>query len=268
MDDALQYLLRHGLAALFVIMLADQLAIPVPMDIFIFAAGGLVGAGRIGFVPTVATLLVAGVMGNIVWYFLGRRHGGGILKFLCRISVEPDSCVSRTQNLFTRYGTKALIVAKFIPGLNTVAAPLAGVSGVRFSKFLVLITAGLLLWILPYLTLGYLFRHQLEAAAAWASSMGSSLVWIVAALVAGYAAFKFARRWQLLRKLRMARVKPHEVKSMMDRRVPLVLVDLRNPIAVLSLPATIPGSLLMLPDQVERRHAEIARDRDVVLYCA
>jgi len=268
MEDALQFLIRHGLLALFVIMLADQLAIPVPMDIFLFAAGGLVGAGRIGFVPAVATLLVAGVAGNIVWYLLGRRHGDRILKLLCKVSIEPDSCVRRTQNLFTRHGLKALLVAKFVPGLNTVAAPLAGVSGVPFPRFVAFMSLGLLFWIVPYLLLGFIFRHQLEAAAAWASRMGSSLVWIVAGVVACYFAYKFARRWQLLRVLRMARVSAHEVKAMIDGNLPVVIIDLRHAISIRSLPHAIPGSVLMMPEEVERRHGEIARDRDVVLYCA
>lgn len=268
MEDALQQLIRHGLLALFFIMLADQLALPVPMDIFIFAAGGLVGAGHLAFAPVVVTLLAAGVVGNIVWYYLGRRHGGVILKFLCRISIEPDSCVRRTQNLFMRHGAKALLLAKFVPGLNTVAAPLAGVSRVPFPRFLGLISLGLLLWIVPYLLLGFLFRHQLEAAAAWASRMGSSLVWIVASAVAGYFAFKLARRWRLLRFLRMSRVTPEEVKAMIDRGAPVVVIDLRHAISVRDLPVAIPGSMLMTPEEVESRHEEIARDRDVVLYCA
>jgi membrane protein DedA with SNARE-associated domain len=268
MDDALQFLVRHGLVALFFIMLADQLALPVPMDIFLFAAGGLVGAERIGFVPAVATLLAAGIIGNVVWFALGRRHGTRILRFMCRISVEPDSCVRRTENLFTRHGVKALIVAKFVPGLNTVAAPLAGVTGVPFGRFLLLISAGLLLWIVPYLTLGYLFRHQLEAAAAWAARLGTGFLWVFLGAVAAYFAYKFARRWHLFRKLRMARVTPHEVHELMRGVPPALVIDLRDAIAVKSLPSAIPGSILMRPDEVERRHAEIARDRDVVLYCA
>jgi membrane protein DedA with SNARE-associated domain len=268
MEDAIQQLIRHGLLALFVIMLADQLALPVPMDISLFAAGGLAGAGKIGFAPAVGTLLAAGLVGNVVWYWLGRRHGNGILKFMCRISVEPDSCVRRTQNLFTRHGAKALILAKFVPGLNTVAAPLAGVSGVPFPRFLALITLGLLLWIVPYLTLGMIFRHQLEAAAAWAARTGSGLAWIGASLVAVYFAYKFARRWRLLRKLRMARVTPEEVKAMIDSGAAPVVIDLRHAMSVRELPSAIPGAVLMTPEEVESRHAEIARDRDVVLYCA
>jgi len=238
------------------------------MDVFIFAAGGLVGAGRIGFAPAVVTLLAAGVAGNLVWYWLGRRHGDRILRFLCRISIEPDSCVRRTQNVFTKHGVKALIFAKFVPGLNTVAAPLAGASGVPFPRFATLISVGLLFWIVPYLLLGVLFRHQLEAAAAWAGRMGSGLLWIVVGLVAVYFAYKFARRWQLLRVLRMARVTPHQVKEMLDGNRPMVVIDLRHSISIRQLPHAIPGSILMTPDEVESRHGEIARDRDVVLYCA
>lgn len=268
MEEAIQFLIRHGLVALFVIMLADQLALPVPMDIFILAAGGLVGTGKIAFLPTVATLAIAGILGNALWYYLGHRHGIRILAFLCKVSIEPDSCVRRTQNLFTRYGVKALLVAKFVPGLNTVAAPLAGVSGVGFVRFLAFITASLLLWILPYLVLGMIFRHQLEAVAAWGARMGSSLVWIVAALVAGYFLYKLARRWQLIRILRMARVMPEEVRGRLDGADPMVIVDLRNLIAVRSLPYSIPGAIHMTPEEVEKRHGELPRDRDIVLYCA
>ncbi len=268
MEDAIQFLIRHGLVALFGIMLADQLALPVPMDIFILAAGGLVGTGKIAFLPTVVTLAIAGVLGNVLWFHLGRRHGNRILKFLCRISLEPDSCVRRTQNLFTRYGVKALLVAKFVPGLNTVAAPLAGVSGVGFPRFLWMITAGLLLWIIPYLVLGIIFRHQLEAVANWGAHMGSRLIWIVAALVAGYFLYKFARRWQLIRFLRMARVTPEEVRTRMERGEPLVVVDLRNLIAVRALPYSISGAIHMTPEEVEKRHIELPRDRDIILYCA
>ena len=268
MEDALQFLVRHGLLALFVIMLADQLALPVPMDIFILAAGGLVGAGKVGFLPTVATLAVAGMIGNVLWYYLGYRHGNRILRYLCRISIEPDSCVRRTQNLFTRYGVRALLVAKFVPGLNTVAAPLAGASGVGFARFLAYITAGLLLWIIPYLVLGMLFRHQLEAVAAWGARMGSGLIWVLAAVAAGYFAYKFARRWQLIRVLRMARVTPQEVRERRDRGEPLVVVDLRNLVAVRALPFSISGAIHMTPEEVETRHGELPRDRDIVLYCA
>jgi membrane protein DedA with SNARE-associated domain len=268
MEDAIQFLIRHGLVALFFIMLADQLALPVPMDVFILAAGGMVGTGKIAFVPAVAVLAIAGILGNALWFYLGRRHGNRILKFLCRVSVEPDSCVRRTQNLFTRIGVRALLVAKFVPGLNTVAAPLAGVSGVRFSTYLVYNTLGLLFWIVPYLVLGMIFHRQLEAVAAWGASMGGSLAWIVAALVAGYFLYKFARRWQLIRILRMSRVTPEEVKAMIDRGDPHVIVDLRNPMGVQVLPFSIPGAVHMTPEEVERRHHEIPRDRDVILYCA
>jgi len=268
MEDAIQFLIRHGLVALFVIMLADQLALPVPMDIFILAAGGMVGTGRIAFVPAVAALAVAGILGNALWFYLGRRHGDRILKFLCRISLEPDSCVRRTQNLFTRFGVKALLVAKFVPGLNTVAAPLAGVSGVPFPRFLTYNSLGLLLWIVPYLVLGILFHHQLEEVAAWGGRMGSRLAWIIAALVAGYFLYKFARRWQLIRVLRLARVIPEDVKAMMERGDPLVVVDLRHPMSVQVLPFSIPGAVHMTPEEVEKRHHEIPRDRDVILYCA
>jgi len=268
MESALQELIRHGLVALFLLMLLDQLALPVPMDVFLLAAGGLVGTGRISFLPSVAALAGAGILANTFWYYLGRRRGNHILGFFCRISIEPDSCVRRTQNLFTRYGFGALLVAKFVPGLNTVAAPLAGVSGVGFVRFLVLNTLGLLLWIVAYLSVGVVFHHQLESVAAWGGRLGSGLAWVVGGAVVLYFAYKYARRHMLIRFLRLARVTPHEVKAMIDQGVPHVVVDLRHALAVRALPHAIPGALHMTPEEISRRHPEIPRDKDVVLYCA
>ena len=268
MEEALQSLIRHGLLALFVIMLADQLALPVPMDIFLLAAGGLVGAGKLPFFPVVAVLAVAGILGNSFWYYVGRRHGNRVLAFLCRISLEPDSCVRRTQNLFTRYGVRALLVAKFIPGLNTVAAPLAGVSRVGFGRFLAFNTVGLIFWIVPYLALGMIFRHQMEAVAAWGARLGTGLAWILGGLIFGYLVIKYLRRHLLIRFLRLARVTPDEVKAMMDGGVPVVVIDLRHLISVRETPFSIPGALHMTPEEVSRRHTEIPRDRDVILFCA
>jgi len=268
MEDALQQLIRHGLVALFFLMLLDQLALPVPMDVFLLAAGGLVGTGKIPFYPAVAALAGAGLLANCFWYYVGRRRGNHILTFFCRISLEPDSCVRRTQNLFTRYGFGALLIAKFIPGLNTVAAPLAGVSGIGFFRFLLLNTLGLLLWIVLYLSVGILFHHQLEAVAAWGARLGGGLAWVLGGAVVLYLAYKYARRRLLIRFLRLARVTPHEVKAMMDKGVPHVVVDLRHALAVRALPHSIPGALHMTPEEISKRHAEIPRDKDVVLYCA
>jgi membrane protein DedA with SNARE-associated domain len=268
MEEALQSLIQHGLVALFFIMLADQLALPVPMDIFLLAAGGLIGTGKLPFFPTVAVLATAGILGNSFWYYVGWRHGNRVLSFFCRISLEPDTCVRRTQNLFTRYGVRALLVAKFIPGLNTVAAPLAGVSRVGFGRFLAFNTLGLIFWIVPYLALGVLFRHQIEAVAAWGARLGTGLAWILGGLIAGYLLYKYIRRHLLIRFLRLARVTPDEVKAMMDGGVPIVVIDLRHGMAVKATPFSIPGSVHMTPEEVSRRHPEIPRDRDVVLYCA
>lgn len=267
MDEALQFLIRHGLLALFVIMLADQLALPVPMDIFIFAAGGLAGAGKIAFVPAVAVLLAAGVIGNVVWYALGRRHGGPILKFLCRISIEPDSCVRRTQNLFTRHGAKALLLAKFVPGLNTVAQPLAGILGMRPGRFVAFDALGAAAWTGTYVGLGYVFSDRLAEAGRAAQRLGWWLAVLLAGAAALFLALKWVRRRRFLRQLHVDRITPDELKRRLDQGEDVAIVDMRQPVDFDAAPFVIPGARHLLPVQVTDPATDWRSDREIVLYC-
>jgi membrane protein DedA with SNARE-associated domain len=123
MNEPLQFLTQHGTIVLFVIVLAEQIGFPVPAFLFLIAAGALAGTGHMSLGMAIGAAVLAAVMGDQLWYELGRRRGRGVLNWLCRISFEPSACVSRTHEFFTRHGVRALIVAKFIPGLSTIAPP-------------------------------------------------------------------------------------------------------------------------------------------------
>jgi membrane protein DedA with SNARE-associated domain len=268
MAETLDLLVRHGPLVLFVIMAIDQIGLPVPMDLFLLATGALVGSGKLAFLPSAAALAVAGLLCNALWYGLGRRYGSRLLAFLCRISLEPDSCVRRTEGVFERHGVKSLLLAKIIPGLNAVAPPLSGIFRVPFGRFLAWDFAGLLLWILLYVGLGAAFHDQLEAVAAWGARLGAGLAWSLGALLAAYLLVKYVRRALLIRRLRALRVSADELKAALDAGTPLVIVDLRHALAVQASPFIIPGALRMTPGEVSQRHVELPRDRDIILYCA
>src|SRR5579872_2295384 len=179
MGHTIQFLIRHGYVVLFVWILAEQGAVPLPSIPLLLACGALARAGKLSLAIAMLYGLAGCLIADNVWFQLGRVRGGRILRFLCRISLEPDSCVRQTENAFLRYGLRSLLVSKFVPGLNAVAAPMAGSSGARRTRFLLYDTLGALLWLGTYIGLGYLFSDQLENVAAYALRMGSWLVVIV-----------------------------------------------------------------------------------------
>lgn len=173
MSETLQWLLQHGYAAIAVYVLAKQLGLPLPAAPVLVAAGALAGSGELGFAQVIGLALLASLAADVLWYEIGRRYGRRVLRFLCHRSLEPGSCVRRTEGAFVRTGAWSLVVAKFVPGLSTVAPPLAGMVRIRLWRFLLLDGAGILAWALAYAGLGYLFGHPLERIAQWSWRMGT-----------------------------------------------------------------------------------------------
>src|SRR6184192_3110827 len=159
MDELTQFLLQHGGLVLFAIVFAEQVGLPIPAIPVLLAAGALAGAGQMSIAMSIALGISACLLGNVIWFYLGRHRGRQVLDVLCRISLEPDSCVRRTQNLFTRHGTRSLVIAKFVPGLSTVAPALAGMFGVGKGRFLLYNGAGTVLWTVAFIAPGYLFSN-------------------------------------------------------------------------------------------------------------
>src|SRR5258708_1976517 len=136
MKEVLQFVAQHGAAVVFAAVFIEQLGIPLPATPWLLAAGALAPTGKVNLFAAVVTARLASILADAIWFYLGRYQGARVLSLLCRISLEPDSCVRRTQNVFPRYGMPGIIVAKFIPGLSTLAPPLAGNSGIKASQFL------------------------------------------------------------------------------------------------------------------------------------
>ena len=267
MDGASAYLIQHGYVVLFAWVAAEQLALPVPSESVLVAAGALAGAGVLSLPLAFAVGVGASLLSDVIWYEIGRARGSQVTRLLCRISLEPDSCVRRSQDMFARYGGWSLLVAKFVPGLNTVAQPLAGVLGMRRSRFLLVDTLGALLWIGTYTGLGYLLSDQLERVAAYGRYLGSGLFGLVFGGLAIYIAGKYVRRQRFIRTLRISRITPVELKRKLDAGDALMIVDLRHALDFEADPVVIPGAVHMSPEDLARHSQEIPRDRDVILYC-
>jgi membrane protein DedA with SNARE-associated domain len=267
MNEPLLFLVRHGYTVLFAGVFVEQLGLPLPSVPLLLAAGALAGAGRLSLALVLGLPIIAALISDSLWYELGRRRGVKVLQFLCRISLEPDSCVRRTESTFERHGARSLLVAKFIPGLSTAAPPLAGVFRMRLSRFLLFDALGALLWAGAFVGLGYGFSDQLERVANRAITLGSWLLVLLLGALGGYIAWKYVKRQRFLRQLRIARITPEELKDKLDAGEDVVIVDLRHSLDFEAEPGTIPGAHRLEPAALEEASDHIPRDRDVVLYC-
>jgi membrane protein DedA with SNARE-associated domain len=267
MEQAIEFLTRHGYAVVLGWVLGEQLGLPIPAEPVLLGAGALVGMRRLDPGAVLALAVLGSLAADTVWYALGRIRGGSVLGWLCRITLEPDSCVRRTEDAFGRHGARVLVFAKFVPGLNTVAPPLAGIVAMPVGRFLVFSALGGLVWAVAFVGLGFAFSNQLERVAGHASRLGSWLVVIAGLALATYLAAKFVARQRFLRKLRIARIEPAELKARLDGGEMVVIVDLRHPLDFDAEPNIIPGALHLTTAELEARHREIPRDREIVLYC-
>jgi membrane protein DedA with SNARE-associated domain/rhodanese-related sulfurtransferase len=268
MTEIVEFLFRHGYSLLFAWVLAEAAGLPLPSAPILLAAGALAGTGRMYLPVAIALPVLAATVCDTLWYTLGRRHGSGALRLICRICLEPDSCVRRTQVSFERRGSWALVIAKFIPGLNAMTAPLAGISHMPWRRFAAFDALGALLWSCSYIATGFVFSAELERVLASLRFLGGGLLALLVTGLGAYIAWKWQNRRRFLRKLRIARITPEELKQRMDAREDMVIVDLRHSIEFDAEPQTISGAVHMDPAELEEAVEVIPRDREIVLFCS
>ncbi|MEO8129773.1 MAG: VTT domain-containing protein [Bryobacteraceae bacterium] len=268
MKSTLQVFLQYGYWVLFANVLAEQIGLPIPAVPALLAMGVLAGLGNFSFALALGIAVLACIIADYVWYYMGRTRGQSILNLLCRLSLEPDYCVSRTKGLFGRYGDKGLLVAKFLPGFSTVAPPMAGLTRMSPARFLLLDGLGSLLWVIVFMGTGYVLRAQIEWAAEAVSSFGSSLGLVVGLSIGAYGAWQLVQRRKTLLSLREARVTPEEVMDRLKSGEDLMILDLRQKGDVEAEPMRLPNAMHFTLEELEQRHEEIPRDREIVLYCS
>ena len=266
--SALQFLADHGASMLFWVILVEQVGLPIPAIPLLFAAGALVATGKMSVVTVLLVPMAASLPPDLGWYYLGRLKGGRVLGFLCRLSLEPDSCVRDTENMFHKNGPRALLLAKFIPGFSTVAPPLAGIIGMTATTFILYDVAGTLLWAGVSAGFGALFSNQLELLAQQLEQTGGLALAILTVAVAGFIGYKYYHRQKFMHHLRMAKISVDELKQRMDAGEAISVLDVRHSFALDLDPETIPGAINFTMEEIEHRHHEIPRDRDIVLYCS
>ena len=267
MADIGPMIAEHGAALVFANVLLEQLGAPVPAVPALMIGGAFAADGRLSALTLFVAAIVASLLGDSVWYAAGRRFGNRVMKTLCRISLTPDYCVNQTHVQFERWGTNALLVAKFVPGLSTIAPPLAGATGIGWVRFLVLSTLGAGLWVGAAMGLGMIFDKQIEFVLAALAQAGAAALAVVIALCVLYIGYKWWERARFFRMLRVSRIAVDELYRMMDAGEQPLVVDVRSATARTLQPQRIPGAVHVPLNSVDEHARNLPRDREIILYC-
>jgi membrane protein DedA with SNARE-associated domain/rhodanese-related sulfurtransferase len=266
--DQLASLIGHyGLFIVVGNVLLDQIGLPVPAVPTLIVAGAMSSGGTLPMGEVFLFSVLACLIADCCWYLVGQIYGIRVLKTLCRISLEPDSCVSETQTRFDRWGVNALVIAKFVPGLAIIAPPMAGAMRIGWTKFVALSTTGSVLWVAVALGAGILFRSQIARLLAHLNQIGSIAGVSIAVALGAYIAFKWWERRRFYRKLRMARISVAELYDLIQAGAAPVIVDVRSPTGRALEPRWIPGALHVPLQAVSEHIRELPRDKDIILYC-
>jgi membrane protein DedA with SNARE-associated domain/rhodanese-related sulfurtransferase len=266
MNPHVQDILRHGYLWLFLAALVERIGLPLLVTPLVIAAGAVAGLGDLNLLGIILVTVLASEIGDLIWYELGRNQGPSVLRLLCKISLEPDSCVRRSEDAFARHMITSLISSKFVPGVGRLAGPVAGMSGMARDQFLLLNGLGSLLWALVFALVGYIPARKLPIDVLLEEAAGWFLVLLVVALAANVI-WKYVQRQRFIRSLRVSRMTVDELKAAIDRGERPFVVDLRHKLEFLVNPRTVSTAVRISPDELSLRHAEIPRDREVVLYC-
>lgn len=256
---------RYGALVVFGVVFAEQLGLPFPALPLLVAAGVLIGTGHLAWSMVCAAAIVATLLADGLWYAAGQWRGRSVLTVLCRIALEPASCIRRTETFFLRHGAPALVASKFIPGLSTIAPPLAGIMGLSLSAFLWYDGLGTLLWVGSSLGAGYLFSDQIEQALVYVEQGAPVVILAVAGGVVGYMLYNVVAARRLLGLA--PRITVDELLHAREGEQAPLLVDVRSHAAVMAEPG-VPGAMHLPLEELEHRHGTLPRDRDLVLYCA
>lgn len=268
MEHMISLLAQYGLLLVFGNVLLAQAGVPLPALPMLIVAGALVRDGQLSLPLVLLVAVAASLLGDLPWYAAGRMAGYRVLRVLCRISIEPDSCVKQTETTFERWGAPSLLVAKFVPGFSTVAPPIAGAMHLGLPPFLIYSAAGALLWAGAAVALGMVFHTQVDYLIKWLADMGA-LAFLVLALVIGfYVAAKWVERRLFIRVMRMARITVDELKKLMESKAPLIVLDVRSSTARKVDPRRIPGALAVDIAAPEHPIGGVTPEHHIVVYCS
>ncbi|ALS59709.1 DedA family protein/thiosulfate sulfurtransferase GlpE [Pandoraea norimbergensis] len=256
---------RYGLWLVFLNIFGQALGLPLPAYPTLIVTASTALFPPLGIIALAAA---AALLGDVIWFLAGRRYGHHILRLMCRLSISPDTCVSRTEGSMGRYGVRVLLFARFVPGLSALSVPMAGALGVSWRKFLLYDALGAMLWSGVAVALGVGFSSHIVLVLDAFDTLGRGVLWLVVVVFALYLLNRWLNRYRLLRSLRMARIGVQTLETWMKDEITPVVIDVRSAARRAIDPFTIPGAIAIEPDDIASKLRDIPRDRRIVVFCA
>jgi membrane protein DedA with SNARE-associated domain/rhodanese-related sulfurtransferase len=267
MANLVSLLQQYGVLIVFAVVLVEQMGLPIPAYPVLIVAGALAVDGGTPFPVVLGVAMLACLISDYFWFRAGRHFGKRILKLLCKISLSPDYCVSQTEDNFRKWGPKSMVVAKFIPGFNTIAPPMAGALGTTMPAFLGFSLAGGLLWSATGLTIGAYFHSDVDKVLDVLSTMGSTALTVLAILLALFVLAKFIERRRFQKAMQTERISIDELKELLEGGHDPVMIDARSATAQL-LDPPVPGALLVGASDPLSVIKSLPKDRHIIVYCS
>lgn len=265
--QTLDFIDRYALTVVMANTLLHELGVPVPLAPTLIVAGERAMSGKLDAAAAIAVVVVATVVANAVWFAAGRRFGGRVLTTLCRLSLSPNACVTRTESLVGRWGWATFVIGRFVPGVSLVAPPLAGAAGMGWPRFVALDAAGAALWGAAMIGGGMLFHREIALAVAASANLGGELAGVVAALVLAYAGYRWWARRRERRASQVPRVSAADLRDRIARGEAPTVIDVRGAVTRALDPVGIPGAIALSLEDIERGGGP-APGGDVVVFCA
>jgi|SRR5437660_128076 len=269
MDDLLTLISRHGYSLLALVVFLEASGLPLPAALALLTAGAVSAYGKLNPLLGFGISVVSIMLGDFLLFMVGRSTGWALLGLLCRLSVNPESCILRSAESFYRRGKLTLVFAKFIPGINTMAPPLAGSMKMRVQQFLQLDLAGSSLYVLAYGGSGFAFSDFLRTITHGFRSAGHAAEVV---LTFGIAAYVVYRIW-VYRKYRLYKVVPRVPVEEVARRLTsedadkILLVDVRSHGYYDADSSRIKGSVRIEPNNLLEEIKHLPKDKEIYLYC-
>lgn len=261
----MELLHKYGYSLIFITIFLEQIGLPIPAVPVLILAGALSAGGMLSLPAALICAITGSFLGDLIWYVIGNKKGRGVLKLLCRLSLSPDSCVRKTETSFLRYGMNSLLFAKFVPGLNTIAPPMAGMFQTSFFSFFWRDLAGTFFYCVAFVLTGFIFERRVFEVTAILEEVGKSLFWLILAAIAAYALSKYLRLKYLQRRLYKVRITPEELYQLMQGGELLTLLDLRS--GILENAQKLPGAMKIPPAEIDQHVSKLDRERWIVMYC-
>jgi membrane protein DedA with SNARE-associated domain/rhodanese-related sulfurtransferase len=263
-------LTQHGYLILFALVFGEAIGLPIPAALALLIAGASSAKGPLDIGLVLLTSFLALLSGDVLLFLLGRRTGWWLLGLICRFSLTPDSCILRSAESFVRHGRTMLVLAKFVPGINTLAPPLAGSMNMRLSQFLMLDVLGAALYAVAWCGAGFVFSDFLAVLTNGYSAGSRIFLWLLAIAVAIYIGHHV---WLMLKadsRTYVPRVSASEVarRFYSDLYNDMAVFDVRSHGYYSSKAFRVKGSLRLEPNTLLQRTDSLPKEKEIIVYCS